>query len=189
MKQILVEHSLPSGPRPLLIEFAMEQVATKSVPLNLMATRKACSSCGAFGKNWGCPPFAPDFTRIARENLMLVCAKVATDSYPKTVLTSHFGVKMLFAETFLKPMADRFGRELAEIENGLLLSSGSCRVCPKCAKKDGLPCRKPTSRTNSLESTGVLVTDLVKSTFGFDLDWWSRTHTPKFACKVIGITF
>jgi predicted metal-binding protein len=187
LKSFRIIHDLPSGPIP--VEILTKEIPTGLVKTDHKATRKACESCGAFGKNWGCPPYSPRFERIAQDKLLVVCAKIPVKSYPKTVLSSHSGIKMLFSETFLKPLTDKWGRALAESEHGMFLSSGNCRACRKCAKKEGKRCRSPERRTFSLEATGVLVTQLVEDVFGFPLQWWGRESTPEYMCKVVAVTF
>jgi predicted metal-binding protein len=57
-----------------------------------------------------------------------------------------------------------------------VLGSGACRGCKKCAAADELPCRKPDRMIYSLEATGVDCGHLVKSCFGFELEWYTPGH-------------
>jgi hypothetical protein len=89
-------------------------------------------------------------------------------------------------------LTNRLGKSISRKMKGYFLSSGNCHTCrPKrCAIKDGNNCRNPIERAFSLESTGVLVTDLMRCIFNIDLQWWKRddpSYIPKFMAKVIGI--
>ena len=43
-----------------------------------------------------------------------------------------------------------------------ILSTESCDICPKCAYKEGKPCRYPDRMHPCLESHGVVVSDIVE---------------------------
>ena len=186
---IKIQHKLKSGIVPVEIESKI--VPSSRICVDPKWTREMCETCGAFGQNGGCPPHSPAFERIARKNILLICARVQTASYPTTVLNSHLGIKMLFAETWLKSLMDRLGKNLnAAIPKSKFLSSGCCRACHgvKCAVKLGQKCRKPRDRTFSLESTGVVVFETIPDIFGFELEWWTHESTPEFTSKVIAVT-
>ena len=49
-------------------------------------------------------------------------------------------------------------------ENALHLSCGGCRLCQRCAKEDGEPCRMPEKAMSSLEGYCVDVYNTTKDT-------------------------
>ena len=57
-------------------------------------------------------------------------------------------------EAFLMPI----------LEKHLHLTCGGCRLCERCAKLDGLPCRKPEQALTSMEGYGIDVYKTCKPT-------------------------
>lgn len=186
-----VVYSTAQGkPYPLELGFAIVPIG--QVPVDVRVTTEACKKgCRLYGRNGGCPPFSPEFHKIPGEELLVLYAKLLTRHFPPRVLGGPYYSRWVFVETFMTPLMNRIGRLLAPSLGGYFLSSGNCHSCrPKrCAVKDGLPCRKPDTRTFSLESVGVIVTEMMKGVFGLDLQWWQRgnpTHIPAYMAKVVG---
>ncbi len=123
------------------------------------AFRDACAQnrCGYYGKCWTCPPDvgaidalmarAQQYTRV----LVFQTVGQLEDSFDiegmAAAATAHNAVTLAFAGT------------LGDLP-GLLLGAGSCRVCERCTKPDGLPCRHPDRAIPSLESYGIAVSEL-----------------------------
>ena len=176
---------------PLEVGFGVTPVS--KVPVNVALTIEACRrGCRLYGRNGGCPPFAPGFHEIPGKELLILYAKLLTRHFPPRVLSGPYYSRWVFIETFMAPLMNRVGSILASSIGGCFLSSGNCRSCrPKrCAVKDGHPCRNPHARTFSLEATGVLVSEMIKDVFGFDLQWWRRndlSHVPEYMVKVVGL--
>lgn len=176
------------------MEIGFGQILSSNVPIDLLATRQACQKgCNLYGRNGGCPPFAPSFTEVCEDNLLIVYAKLLTQYYPEKILNGPFYPRWAFVETFMTTFTNSVGKSIARDLNGYFLSSGNCRSCrPKrCAVKEGKNCRNLYTRTFSLESTGIVVTDLIKQLFNFDLQWWKRSelsYIPGYMVKVIGIS-
>ena len=176
---------------PLVIGYAV--LPSAHIPVDKELTLKACKEgCGLYGLNGGCPPFSPHFKEICGTEILILYARINTCNYPPRVLHGSYYTRWVFVETFMTSLTNRVGKSIAKLLNGYFLSSGNCHVCrPKrCAVKDGHKCRKPVERTYSLESTGVLVIDLMKNCFNLDLQWWKKDiqdYIPEFMVKVIGI--
>ncbi len=175
------------------LEFGFAVVPDGHIPVDVRATEEACrKGCRLYGRNGGCPPFAPQFHEISGSDLLVLYAKLLTKHFPPKVLNGPFFSRWVFVETFMTPLTNRIGRALAPHLGAYFLSSGNCQVCrPKrCAVKDSLPCRKPQGRTFSLEATGVLVTEMMKNAFGIELQWWQRDnseHVPDYMVKVVAL--
>lgn len=178
-------------PYPLEVGFAV--VPSTNVPVDDLTTSEACrKGCRLYGRNGGCPPFAPGFNQIPGDELIVLHAKLMTEHFPERVLKGPYYSRWVFVETFLTPLTNRIGKALASSLKGYFLSSGNCHGCrPKrCAVKDNLPCRAPDKKTFSLEATGVLVTELMKGVFGIELQWWQQqdpAYVPDYMNKVVGI--
>lgn len=176
------------------LEIGHAFVPSRLVPVARKITTEACrNGCKLYGRNGGCPPFSPDFSRIRRSHFFVLYARMLTKYYPPKVLNGPYYTRWVFIETFMTSLTNRIGKNLASSLDGYFLSSGNCHSCrPKrCAVKDGKPCRKPDARTYSLEATGVYVTELMKNLFGMELQWWrpkEPEYIPKYMVKVIGLT-
>ena len=53
---------------------------------------------------------------------------------------------------------------MLELKDHLHLSCGGCRLCERCAKLDGLPCREPERAMPSMEGYGIDVYSTCKPT-------------------------
>ena len=177
---------------PLEIGYAF--FSSKLVLVDSIATIEACrNGCKLYGRNGGCPPFSPNFSKMSRSHFLILYAKMLTKYYPPKVLNGPYYTRWVFVETFMKALTKRIGKNLASTLDGYFFSSGHCDSCkPKrCAVKDGKPCRKPDARTYSLEATGILVTELMKNVFDIELLWWRPKepgYIPKYMVKVIGLS-
>lgn len=187
----VVYKTMQGKPYPLDIGFAV--VTSDQVSVDARATEEACrKGCRLYGRNGGCPPFAPHFHEIPGEEILILYAVLMTRDYPLGVLNGPYYSRWVFVETFMTPLTNRIGKMLARHLEGYFLSSGNCQSCrPKrCAVKDDMPCRNPQKRTFSLEATGVLVTDMMRDVFHIELQWWQRNnslHIPDYMIKVVGL--
>lgn len=176
------------------LEIGHAFVSSRLVPVNKKVTVEACrNGCKLYGRNGGCPPFSPNFSKICQSHFLVLYARMLTKYYPPKVLNGSYYTRWVFVETFMTSLTNRIGKNLASSLDAYFLSSGNCHSCrPKrCAVKDGKPCRKPDARTYSLEATGVLVTELMKDLFDTELQWWRSKepdYIPKYMMKVIGLT-
>ena len=176
------------------LEIGYRVTTSWGVPTDKKATMDACKhGCRLYGRNGGCPPFAPDFNEVCGNELLILYARLETKHYPLKVLQGSYYTRWVLVETLMTPLTNRIGKRLAVSLDGYFLSSGNCQVCrPKrCAVKQGKKCRNPSRRTYSLEATGVLVTQLMKNCFGIELQWWRRedpSFVPDFMLKAIGVT-
>lgn len=119
----------------------------------------AADKCGAYGRNWTCPPHCG--TPESCEAKMR--------SFPRGILVQTVG-------TMQKAIDSRAYREtekrhlrqfhaLAEVvkarhPNALCLGSGGCRICKKCAFPE--PCCFPEKACSSMEGYGLFVTQVCR---------------------------
>lgn len=128
--------------------------------------RDICKSnqCGKYGKCWVCPPELPDV-----ETVMASVRKYSHALWYQTVSAiedsfdiegmleagkKHVAVSQRLQETALQLLPKEF----------LHLSCGGCRLCPRCAKEEDLPCRMPDKALPSLEGYCVDVYNTTKDT-------------------------
>ena len=140
---------------------------TEAAPLDIATLRPredvramcAQDKCGAYGKNWTCPPHCGTLAQCAekmgsyRHGILLqtvgaMAKAIDTKAYRRT--------EQLHLEQFhalVKCMAIPF-------PNALFLGSGGCRLCRECAYPD--PCRFPEEACSSMEGYGLFVTDVCR---------------------------
>lgn len=150
------------------INKALEAGFTHAAPLDTATlvprqdVRDMCAAdkCGAYGKNWTCPPHCGTLTdceaqmhRFSRGILLQTVGTlekaIDTKAYRRTE-AQHL-------ENF-----HRFCEAVREIYPGALcLGSGGCRICTRCAYPEA--CRFPEKACSSMEGYGLFVTDVCRN--------------------------
>ena len=123
--------------------------------------RDQCSAdkCGAYGKNWTCPPHCGTLSECATQ----------MSSYRHGILLQTVGQMQKTIDT--KAYRETERRHLAQFHalsqllrqhypNALCLGSGGCRICSKCAYPE--PCRFPERACSSMEGYGLFVTQVCR---------------------------
>jgi predicted metal-binding protein len=178
---------------PLEIGWTVRDI--NEIPVDKNLTENACrSGCRLYGRNGGCPPFSPDFDSFRKKFKLanIIYSKLLIKHYPEKVLAGNYYVRWSFVEALLSPFTNRFSAIVNNNEKRFFLSSGFCRGCgnKRCAVKDGSKCRHPLRRTFSLESTGVVVSEVAEKFLDFKLYWWDRgnkDYFPPYMTKIISI--
>ncbi len=140
---------------------------THAAPLDISTlqprqdVRDQCSAdkCGAYGKNWTCPPHCGTLSQCAEK----------MGSYRRGILLQTVGQmrKLIdtkaYRETEQRHL-EQFHRLLREMKKAypqaLGLGSGGCRVCASCAWPE--PCRFPQEACASMEGYGLFVTQVCR---------------------------
>lgn len=119
----------------------------------------AADKCGAYGKNWTCPPHCGTvadcekkmhaFSRgILLQTVGTMQKAIDSKAYRDTE-QRHLQQFYVLAETIK-----------AKHPDALCLGSGGCRICKKCAYPE--PCRFPEKACASMEAYGLFVTDVCR---------------------------
>ena len=108
--------------------------------------REACRACPDYGNDWSCPPGVPSAAealrpfRTAHVLGMQVFydaqtrREVSTAEGAEAVRRASYGpAKRVLLETLLALEQTRSG--------AWTIAAGRCELCPRCARRDGLPCR------------------------------------------------
>lgn len=149
------------------IEKAKEMGFDAAVPLDpgMLTARQdvramcAADKCGAFGKNWTCPPACGTVEEC--QNRM--------GQYRRGILLQSVGhmTKSIdskcYRETERRHLRNfyAFAEEIRKAYPGALcLGAGGCRVCKKCAYPE--PCRFPEQAMSSMEGYGLFVTQVCR---------------------------
>ena len=133
----------------------------------------AADQCGAYGKNWTCPPHCGTLAECAariygcsRGILVQTVGKleksIDTKAYRRT--------EQQHLELFYRLSAEI----RKEYPNALCLGSGGCRICRSCAFPE--PCRFPDKACASMEGYGLFVTQVCRDN-GLSYHHGDRTIT------------
>ncbi len=154
-----------------LVRIALDAGATKATVISadsvvLSATfRDICKSntCGMYGRCWMCPPDIGEIDDLMAEirrykhGLLYQSISDIEDSFDIEGM-QEAGVRHAWLsqriEAFMMPALGKH----------LHLSCGGCRLCERCAKADGLPCRKPEQALPPMEGYGIDVYNTCKPT-------------------------
>lgn len=119
----------------------------------------AADKCGAYGKNWTCPPHCGSLDRCAekiqayRHGILLQ----TVGKLEKTVDTKAYRrTEQRFLELF-----HGFAEQIRQAHpDALCLGAGGCRICQSCAYPQ--PCRFPEKACASMEGYGLFVTQVCR---------------------------
>lgn len=119
----------------------------------------AADKCGAYGKNWTCPPHCGSLTDCAR----------ALEGFDRGILLQTMGVteKRIDTKAYRRveqQHLEQFARLCDALRRiypqALCLGTGGCRVCLGCAYPE--PCRFPEKACSSMEGYGLFVTQVCR---------------------------
>lgn len=154
-----------------LIEIALDAGALKATVIEgnsivMNATfRDICKSngCGMYGRCWMCPPDVGDIdvlmaeVRQYKHGLLYQTVADIEDSFDIEGM-QEAGKRHVLVSQRLEAFL------MLQLDKHLHLSCGGCRVCERCAKLDGLPCRDPERAMPSMEGYGIDVYNTCKPT-------------------------
>lgn len=156
--ETLIALALQSGAKKAAIIRGCDVVLSSSF-------RDICAGngCGLYGRCWMCPP---DIGKI--DELM---ARVRTFEHALLYQTIHgiedsFDIEgMTAAGAAHAQVSQRLNNAVKPLLTGSLhLSCGGCRLCPRCAKMDSLPCRMPDKALPPMEGYGIDVYQTARPT-------------------------
>lgn len=119
----------------------------------------AADKCGAYGKNWTCPPYCGT----------LQACQEKMDRYARGILVQTVGTMEKTVDTKAYRQTEK--RHLAQFHaladairvcypDALCLGSGGCRICDSCALPE--TCRFPEKACSSMEGYGLFVTEVCR---------------------------
>lgn len=128
-------------------------------PMAMVRDACAAGKCGAYGKNWTCPPYCGTLeeceARMKGYSHGLLLQTVG--QLEKTIDTRGYArVEGEHLASFHR-FADMLRREYPQ---ALCLGSGGCRICGTCAWPE--KCRFPEKACASMEAYGLFVTQVCR---------------------------
>ena len=173
----LIRLALKNGATKATV-ITQDQIVTSATFRDICAT----NACGIYGKCWMCPPDVGDI-----EELMAKVKKYSHGLWYQTVteLEDSFDIEGMGEAGRRHALVSQ---KVHDAVSGLLpknilhLTCGGCRLCERCAKQDGEPCRIPERALPSLESYGV---DVYQTTKDTDLKYINGQDTVTFFSMVL----
>lgn len=170
--QTLIQLALVCGATKATI-ISQEQIVTSAT------FRDICISngCGLYGKCWMCPPDAGSIDVLMAEiqkyshGLWYQTIRDLEDSFDFEGMTEAGRLHVLISQKIQNEI-----KELLPVDS-LHLSCGGCRLCQRCTKLDGEPCRIPDKALSSLEAYGI---DVYQTTKDTDLKYINGPDTVTF---------
>jgi len=139
--------------------YAAPIIPEKLTPMEMVRDACAQDKCGAYGRNWTCPPYCGTLEQCAhklhgyRKGILLqtvgqLSKRIDTRGYTR--------VEQAHLEAFHKLC----GELRKHYPDALCLGSGGCRICKRCAWPE--PCRFPEEACASMEGFGLFVTQVCR---------------------------
>ena len=119
----------------------------------------AADKCGAYGKNWTCPPYCGTLAQCA-EKLQTYGQGILVQTVGKLEKTIDTKGYRLTEEKHLTLLHTLYGELRKTHPAALCLGSGGCRICKKCAYPE--PCRFPEDACSSMEGYGLFVSQVCR---------------------------
>ena len=149
------------------ISMALETGFTYAAPLNIATliprqdVRDMCAAdkCGAYGKNWTCPPHCGTLDHCEEK----------IRSYSRGILLQTVGTLEKVIDTRAYRQTEeqhlthfhKFCEAVRKVyPEALCLGSGGCRICAKCAYPE--ECPFPEKACSSMEGYGLFVTQVCR---------------------------
>ncbi len=129
----------------------------------LQEVRDMCqmNRCGAYGKNWACPPGCGSLAeceaqvRQFRKGILVQTIGKLEDSF-------DFEGMEAASQTFHEHFMAFYKQLKQQYPDVLAMGAGGCRLCAKCTYPDE-PCRFPDRAIPSMEASGLMVKDVCEA--------------------------
>ncbi|MCL1879644.1 MAG: DUF2284 domain-containing protein [Actinomycetia bacterium] len=150
--------------RQLIEDSGFDPIGTFD-PADLIArseVREMCAmgKCQAYGHSWSCPPALGELD-IAREKFKSYRHGLLFQTVGETENSFDWDAMMDAAKQHHQRFDELDERLAAHQSELLLLSAGTCKLCPECSYPDE-PCRFPERMHPSMEAMGLIVADVCK---------------------------
>lgn len=143
-----------------VLDFTGQELDTVALkPMQAVRDMCAADRCGAYGKNWTCPPECGTLEECAMkmEGYSHGLLLQTVGQMQKTIDTkAYIRTEKRHMEQFHR-LAELIRREYPD---ALCLGAGGCRICETCAYPE--PCRFPKKSTSSMEGYGLFVTQVCR---------------------------
>ncbi len=134
-----------------------------------------CQACPDYGARWSCPPYDEPLPRLEEyAGAYLLSVKILYDGKTRSETRGSQAVQAVYRRAVgrVKILAEDWALEQQRrLPGSLALACGGCQRCPRCARQDGLPCRRPETPRFSLESMGFDAAGIADKLLGQTMLW------------------
>ena len=137
------------------------EISVSKIPFD-RELRKSCEAnrCGAYGKNWACPPLCGEIDELIEKAEGYDTAVVFQTIFH---ISDSFDIEgMQDAAKQHRALLRKIYESPAMPEDALMLGAGGCDYCERCAAADDKPCPYPEKAFASLEAYGIYVSELAE---------------------------
>ena len=158
MNDKLIRLAIEAGAKKAAI-IRTEDIVLSSVFRDICAG----NTCGKYGRCWMCPPDIGEIDALMarlkgyEQGLLYQTVYAIEDSFDIEGM-QEAGKRHVMVSQRLEAFL------MLQLDKHLHLSCGGCRLCERCAKLDGLPCRDPERAMPSMEGYGIDVYNTCKPT-------------------------
>lgn len=153
--------------------------------VNVPYFAQMCKACPNYNMRWSCPSFDFDPMEIWRryDRLHLVAYRLVPQPGQRVeaLLDAHSAQKV--------QMVAELTRREAEMPGSLALWAGTCDLCPRCARQDGAPCRRPGEMRHSIEALGGDVGKTAQRYLDRPILWIRDGQLPEYLMLIGGLLY
>lgn len=136
--------------------------------------------CPNYKKKWSCPPYSPKFSSYSENYKYALIVLMSCDLEQFNYIKTEY-MKVKASHSILKSRMDNLMRSLENDFDGLMISSGSCKLCKPCNCKQSLTCKKPNLKRYSMEALGLDVGTVSLDLFKHELLWYKNKKAPSYS--------
>ena len=125
------------------------------------SVREMCAEnkCGAYGKNWTCPPACGSLEQCA-ETIQKYHSGILLQTVGQMKKRIDYKAIVSTEQKHLRLFYQFCAQIHREYTNALCLGAGGCRICGQCAYPE--ECRYPERAVSSMEAYGLFVTQVCR---------------------------
>lgn len=169
------------------IQIAIEKLKSKDL-ISLAFDRERvegyCKQCPNYHALWSCPPHSFDPLELFQgyDDVFVIGTILF---YREEERRLHQGKEAVsrYTEKTLYPLRREVYLRLLELEKNKemrIFDMGSCNLCNKCTREEGLPCKYKSEMRYSLESLGFDVSKIVRRCLKMELQWANGILPPYY---------
>lgn len=155
--------------------------------VNVEEFLECCKACPNYNNVWSCPPYDFDVMEYWRQykTLEIYGIKMIFTQEALNLPPDELAQKSLFAEK--RRLTEELWAEEKKNPGAMSLSAGSCQLCEKCGRPDGIPCVNSECMRYSIESIGGNVGKTCTKLLRQELLWCEEGKNPEYYILVGGL--
>lgn len=147
---------------------------------------ECCKKCPEYNNNHSCPEY--DFDTISYlkkfNNIKLILAKVDLVGFERNIMV--YNDVLDEAKLEIRHYLEKVEKQKLRSQ---FLNPGPCKLCERCARKDGKPCRHKDLMRYSINSLGGNVEAILKDFFDIQILWVKDDVVPPYFTFLGGLLY